>query len=50
MSRSGALVGMDRWTGAPIGGVAHLKQSLGDILGTRKGTRRELPDYGSDIP
>ncbi|HDR9133940.1 GPW/gp25 family protein [Burkholderia vietnamiensis] len=50
MSRPGVLVGMDRWTGAPISGVAHLKQSLGDILSTRKGTRRELPEYGSDIP
>lgn len=50
MSRSGALVGMDRWTGAPISGVVHLKQSLGDILSTRKGARRELPEYGSDIP
>ncbi|MCO8577565.1 GPW/gp25 family protein [Burkholderia multivorans] len=50
MSRSGTLVGMDRWTGAPIAGIAHLKQSVGDILGTRKGARRELPDYGSDIP
>ncbi|SAK19841.1 baseplate assembly protein W [Burkholderia multivorans] len=50
MSQSGTLVGMDRWTGEPIAGIAHLKQSVGDILGTRKGTRRELPDYGSDIP
>ncbi|KVL94313.1 GPW/gp25 family protein [Burkholderia stagnalis] len=50
MSKSGALVGMDRRTGAPISGIVHLKQSLGDILGTRKGSRRERPDYGSDIP
>ncbi|RKT98742.1 phage baseplate protein [Burkholderia sp. Nafp2/4-1b] len=45
-----ALIGMCRHTGRPIGGVAHLKQSLADILGTRKGTRRERPEYGSDIP
>ncbi|MBR8056770.1 GPW/gp25 family protein [Burkholderia dolosa] len=45
-----ALVGMCRRTGRPIGGVDHLVQSIGDILGTRKGTRRELPEYGSDIP
>ncbi|MET3234208.1 UNVERIFIED_ORG: phage baseplate assembly protein W [Burkholderia sp. 1263] len=45
-----ALVGMDRHTGRPITGLAHLKQSIGDILSTRKGTRRERPEYGSDIP
>ena len=45
-----ALTGMDRHTGRPITGVAHLKQSIGDILSTRKGTRRERPEYGSDIP
>jgi phage baseplate assembly protein W len=46
----GALVGMDRQTGKPVTGIAHLKQSIGDILSTRKGTRRERPEYGSDIP
>ena len=45
-----ALTGMDRHTGRPITGVAHLKQSIGDILSTRKGMRRERPEYGSDIP
>lgn len=45
-----ALTGMDRHTGKPITGVVHLKQSIGDILSTRKGTRRERPEYGSDIP
>lgn len=45
-----ALVGMCRQTGRLIGGVEHLKQSIADILGTRKGTRRERPEYGSDIP
>ncbi|KVO72590.1 phage baseplate protein [Burkholderia ubonensis] len=50
MSRSGSLVGMDRWTGRPISGVPHLIQSIADILGTRKGSRRERPEYGSDIP
>lgn len=44
------MVGMDRWTGRPIFGVAHLKQSIGDILSTRKGSRRQRPEYGSDIP
>ncbi|AXL49178.1 phage baseplate protein [Paraburkholderia caffeinilytica] len=50
MGASTALVGMDRQTGKPITGLAHLKQSVGDILSTRKGTRRERPEYGSDIP
>ncbi|KVU78242.1 phage baseplate protein [Burkholderia ubonensis] len=50
MSRAGSLVGMDRWTGQPISGVTHLIQSIADILGTRKGSRRERPEYGSDIP
>ncbi|KWZ42814.1 phage baseplate protein [Burkholderia savannae] len=50
MTVAGELVGMDRWSGAPLRGLAHLKQSIGDILGTRRGTRRERPEYGSDIP
>ncbi|MBF3943287.1 GPW/gp25 family protein, partial [Burkholderia pseudomallei] len=50
MSAIDEMVGMDRWTGAPLRGLAHLKQSIGDILGTRRGTRRERPEYGSDIP
>lgn len=50
MSDINEMVGMDRWTGAPLRGLAHLKQSIGDILGTRRGTRRERPEYGSDIP
>ncbi|SHL04559.1 GPW/gp25 family protein [Paraburkholderia terricola] len=50
MGAGTALVGMDRQTGRPIAGIAHLKQSIGDILSTRKGTRRERPEYGSDIP
>ncbi|KVN46904.1 phage baseplate protein [Burkholderia territorii] len=45
-----ALVGMCRRTGRLIGGVEHLVQSIADILSTRKGTRRERPEYGSDLP
>lgn len=45
-----ALIGMDRRTGKPITGVEHLKQSIWDILTTRKGSRRERPEYGSDLP
>ncbi|RKF36150.1 GPW/gp25 family protein [Paraburkholderia fungorum] len=50
MGANTALVGMDRQTGKPITGLVHLKQSIGDILSTRKGTRRERPEYGSDVP
>ncbi|CDY77957.1 Phage baseplate assembly protein [Caballeronia glathei] len=50
MGAGAALVGMNRMTGAPLTGLDHLRQSIGDILSTRKGTRRERPEYGSDIP
>lgn len=39
--------GMDRTTGAPLEGDAHLAQSIGDILMTPIGTRVMLRDYGS---
>lgn len=45
-----ALVGMCRRTGRLLGGVEHLVQSIADILSTRRGTRRERPEYGSDLP
>ncbi|WP_231292883.1 GPW/gp25 family protein [Sphingopyxis sp. MC1] len=38
---------MDRSTGAPLDGDAHLAQSIGDILTTPVGTRVMLRDYGS---
>lgn len=50
MGAGAALVGMNRITGAPITGLEHLRQSIGDILSTRKGTRRERPEYGSELP
>lgn len=50
MAAGKMLVGMSRTTGAPITGLDHLRQSIGDILSTRKGTRRERLEYGSDIP
>ena len=50
MGAGAALVGMNRLTGAPMTGLDHLRQSIGDILSTRKGTRRERPEYGSDLP
>lgn len=45
-----ALVGMDRLTGQPITGTAHLLQSVRDILTTPLGSRRERPDYGCALP
>ncbi|WP_257835020.1 GPW/gp25 family protein [Burkholderia glumae] len=44
------LTGMCRRTGRLIDGLEHLIQSIGDVLSTRRGTRRERPDYGSDLP
>lgn len=43
------MIGMDRETGQPISGLAHLRQSIGDILSTPLGSRRERPEYGSGI-
>jgi phage baseplate assembly protein W len=43
------MIGMDRRTGLPISGVAHLHQSIEDILTTPLGSRRMRPDYGSKI-
>lgn len=44
------MLGMDAATGKPLEGLAHLKQSIKDILTTRIGTRVMRRDYGSDIP
>ncbi len=41
------MLGMDRSSGAPLDGDAHLAQSIGDILSTPIGTRVMLRDYGS---
>jgi uncharacterized protein len=45
-----AIVGMDRHTGQPITGIQHLLQSIRDILTTAHGSRRERPEYGSELP
>ena len=42
--------GTNRETGKALDGLAHLKQSIADILTTRKGTRVMLRDYGSELP
>ncbi|EMB9881969.1 TPA: GPW/gp25 family protein [Pseudomonas aeruginosa] len=43
------MIGLDRRTGQPLSGVAHLKQSIEDILTTPLGTRRMRPEYGSKL-
>ncbi|CAN5694677.1 GPW/gp25 family protein [soil metagenome] len=42
--------GMDAHTGKLIGGADHLRQSVGDILGTPLGSRIARRDYGSLLP
>jgi len=43
------MIGLDRRTGLPLSGVAHLKQSIEDILTTPVGSRRMRLDYGSNL-
>lgn len=43
------MIGMDRLTGQPVSGLAHLRQSIADILTTPVGTRRMRPEYGSQL-
>ncbi|HCF0165221.1 TPA: GPW/gp25 family protein [Pseudomonas aeruginosa] len=38
------MIGMDRRSGLPLSGLAHLKQSVEDIL-----TTRMRPEYGSKL-
>lgn len=44
------MIGTSATTGKPLSGTAHLRQSIRDILTTRKGTRVMRRDYGSEIP
>lgn len=41
------MIGMDKSTGAPLEGDAHLAQSIADILSTPIGSRIMRRDYGS---
>jgi len=43
------MIGMDRHTGQPLAGTAHLRQSIEDILSTPLGSRRMRPEYGSQL-
>lgn len=43
------MIGMDRHTGQPLSGVAHVRQSIEVILTTPIGSRRMRPEFGSKI-
>jgi phage baseplate assembly protein W len=43
------MIGMHRQTGKSLGGIAHLKQSIIDILLTPIGSRVMRRDYGSNL-
>lgn len=43
------MIGVDRRTGRPVSGLAHLRQSVEDILGTAVGSRRMRPEYGCHL-
>lgn len=43
------MIGVDRRSGQPLSGVAHLRQSIEDILTTPVGSRRMRPEYGSEL-
>lgn len=43
------MIGMDCRTGQPLAGIAHLRQSIEDILSTPLGSRRMRPEYGSQL-
>ncbi|KAA5938646.1 baseplate assembly protein [Pantoea sp. Bo_2] len=42
--------GLNRQQGGSVSDLAHIQQSVTDILTTPKGTRLMLRDYGSDLP
>lgn len=44
------MSGMSREAGTKLSGVAHLRQSIRDILTTPRGSRRMRPLYGSMLP
>jgi phage baseplate assembly protein W len=43
------MIGTDATTGKPLSGIAHLRQSVRDILTTPVGTRVMRRDYGSRL-
>lgn len=49
MTWAGTWAGLDSRSGATIGGLDHLRQSVTDILTTPIGSRVMRRDYGSDL-
>jgi len=45
-----AMSGVNALTGKVLEGIAHLEQSIHDILCTPKGTRVMRREYGSNVP
>ncbi|WP_296268420.1 GPW/gp25 family protein [Pseudomonas sp. MLB6B] len=43
------MIGLDRRTGQPLSGKAHLRQSIEVILTTPVGSRRMRPEFGSNL-
>ncbi len=43
------LMGVHKATGEPLDGLDHLRQSIWDILTTRRGERIMRPEYGSNF-
>lgn len=43
------MIGVDRRSGQLVSGLAHLRQSIEDILTTPVGARRMRPEYGSTL-
>jgi phage baseplate assembly protein W len=44
------MAGMDRNTGKPLSGWAHVEQSIADLFTTPKASRAMRRLYGSDLP
>ena len=44
------MTGMSANNGRPLSGLAHIRQSLADILTTPIGSRVMRRDYGSEVP
>lgn len=44
------MLGMDRKTGKPLSGSAHVEQSVRDIVTTPRGSRAYLREYGCAPP
>jgi phage baseplate assembly protein W len=44
------MLGMNRNSGEQLDGIAHIRQSITDILQTPIGSRIMLRNYGSEIP